>query len=433
MLGWYKQISALLLATALSPPVWSRCDFEQAITHFNQSDYIAAQPLFLSCLEENSEAAQSSFYLGLIARQAKQLTLARQYLQKAADWQPESLNYSLELAVTYEWSSDLLSAIRIYETVLSQDSENFPARLGLARLLHWRGYLRQSRAAYAELKQQYPDHPAVLNGLAHALLADGDLNAARDLFNTVLGQNPESQTALDGLEMLSKVKKHSIQIDTGYSDLADGNSNKEYQLSYAWQANYAWRWGASISQRDSTVTQPNNIGIPENRAIQSIYSLSAGYRYSAQTMWQFGYDTQNLNDGDWLHRIRLGYNGFNGSHSWDISATPSLLNGDFVNSLQSVGYGYQWVNSSINARLFYAFDKEFSDSQSFSINWQQNFKSGAWYSAGGSVGRFERRQSYNLFVTGSYPLTQQLSVRASVIADLTNNQLRISSGLSYAF
>jgi len=411
------------------------CEFESAITAFNQNKSVQAKELFEACIAANNEMAASSFYLGILARNAKDLPKARTLLTRAAKLNPASIGYRLELAVTHEWMSNLETAQQIYKTVLSEDAQNLPARIGSARMDHWRGNVARSIKSYQALNQEYPDHTGIRSGLAMALLADGKLDQSRLLLEKNLAANPNDAGAKQGLAMIDKTRKQTVDFYASTVRAADGQTSRRIQLLVAAQINYRWRLLAELSsgRKNSTVVNGNaNAG---GKATKSEASLTTVYRFSTKTTGTFGLKYQWLeNDKTQLQLQVAGAHNLTPDQTISYGLIPTLTGSRLTSTLGYAGYSYttssRWV---VSGTVYRGWDRDAANSVAGSITVGKEYSSRSSIRIGLSASRTGATSASTVFGQIQYPLSKNMAANLRFNESLSGKEREISLGLRIEF
>ena len=188
------------------------CNVNEAIIAYQSQQAELAETKFRQCLPLPDYQSQSQFYLGLIFRDSKQLTISESWLRQAVTAEPDNLDYKLNLIVTLEWLGRLNDALALYETILVAHPDHIIARIGKARLLHWQGQSQDSIAIYRAILEDHPDELGAATGLGFALLGDLQLDESERVFNQVLAAQPDTPSALEGLRMLNDTFIHKLEF-----------------------------------------------------------------------------------------------------------------------------------------------------------------------------------------------------------------------------
>lgn len=196
-------------SAALANPV-ILCDVSQGLDLINRDNFSITQvEMILSSCDKVSPNNPSVLLLhGLLARKNKQNEVAIQWLEKARAISPDDQTITLELAVTYELTSQLAKAQQLYQLVLSTTSQNRAALLGLARIYRLKGDFIQANEIYQTLLIKNSQDVDALNGLGWIKVAQNDLTAATTFFNDTLAIQPQNAEASDAL---NKIKQTQLQ------------------------------------------------------------------------------------------------------------------------------------------------------------------------------------------------------------------------------
>ena len=411
------------------------CDFDSGQQFFLQGDPAAANTALAQCVADGEREAESSFYLGIIARDADRLSDAASLLGRAVQLAPDDVTYKLELAVTHEWLGHLDDASDVYESILSVQPANLPARLGLARMLHWQGHLRNSIKTYRALLEAHPDSAAVKTGLAFALLADHKLDAARTLFADSLRSNPQDASARNGLNMLKKLRKHRVSIDQGAFEGGNGKVTRHFRAAVVSTPNYALRWGAEYF-RSNEITRPLDVhGVPVYRSVKAARSLFADYRLNADNAVTLSWTGEKLGANATQNRLMIeARRQFSQKHRFFAGARTTRAGSKNINLVAHAGYtftsGARW---SLTGRFSHSSDREFADARAVSVFLDSAYRTRDQLRLGASVNASGGRSSVSLSFSSVNYLTRNLSFSSNLVSDLADRKGQLTFGVNYEF
>lgn len=141
---------------------------------------------------------------GLLARRSGDYSEAITWLERAREKADDSYTIpALELALTYEWAHQLPVAKGVYQTVLRQQGDSVPARLGLARIALGQNRLPQAIALYTRVLEQDADNLDALNGMGRVMMANKQYPEAKTYFERALRVQNDNRDARLGLSQLA--------------------------------------------------------------------------------------------------------------------------------------------------------------------------------------------------------------------------------------
>lgn len=178
---------------------------------------------------------------------------------KAGDFQAALRSYRLahDIKPSVEAEHGMLGALielqrwpeadQTARAVLERDPDNYLAILRLGYVAYRQGDYDRSIASYDRALSLAPEDPDALAGKGYALLAKGERDRARVLFQDVLGKNPDHALAKGGVEAARDFKFGLSQYYTQifYSPQAIRTQGREFSLT------------PSINYRDRLIFTPN--------------------------------------------------------------------------------------------------------------------------------------------------------------------------------
>lgn len=320
---------------------------------------------------------------GVAARQSKQLPLAIQQLSQAVLFAPSDQRAALELAVAYEWSSNLPKAEETYRNYLQIDPNNFGAILGLARVLRWRWQFNASLSLYDKLIiTSEVDAPMKLEAQLGAVqidLLEARPQAAIRRLTKILEQYPQNATALDLLEKanasaplklsLSIGQRINSSINAAFFSmdwLLQQNAKQKLRLGFAHNASSQQVLATDPVQLD----KQNTVYVEQSSFSPQSEAWRWRFEYAVKTNQKNGYQLVT----DWsdqvrpLWRINAGMN-IKGPHdqtrrtfstgithdvakNWDSGMTVFLSSGGLAPSEKTLLARLGWSKDRMQAQLF---------------------------------------------------------------------------------
>ncbi len=217
------------LHKALGDLYVSREDFKKAA-----EQYIEALSLYRGFPE--NERLQMAVYISWGDR----LDEAIAELKSIVSGSPGNLRARTHLARTLSWAGRLDEALGEISVVLARVPGDRDALLVKANALSWKGNYAEAVPLYNEILAGGEDYDA-RSGLAHALLARGDLSAARENMELLRPAYRYQEKDLGKLrEELNAATRSSADIRTSYYEDADHNRVNRYEVASgfwvgAWQ------------------------------------------------------------------------------------------------------------------------------------------------------------------------------------------------------
>jgi len=192
-----------------SIPPLLECDPNQGLTWVNQkpAPIQAIQQILFRCDQEHNRGVQVLLLHGLLER-------AQQHYPQAIAWLKQALQAAatdnpipaLELALTYEWSHESLTALSIYDSILQQNPTLRPALLGKARVLLGRTRVVDAQNIYQQLLRENAQDVEALNGMGRVELAQRQSARAKAYFQHALQIQPQNTDSLLGITQAQAVQ-----------------------------------------------------------------------------------------------------------------------------------------------------------------------------------------------------------------------------------
>ncbi|MBX2867600.1 MAG: hypothetical protein KTR18_02940 [Acidiferrobacterales bacterium] len=431
-----KILTAALAATCLSygEITAAQCNSHDAIESFINQQFEAANEKFIQCLNAEENIAESNFYLGLIARNAKELDKAEQFFKSATMADPRNEIYQLDLAVTLEWKGELRRALAIYKT-LSDNQSLTPAKLGKARMLHWMGQIEQSLEIYREMLKNEPENKAIKTGLGFALISNYELNEAREHFEQILRKESSNVSAMDGLTMLDNVKARKLDLSYGSVQSAGKETLGSLRISYTSAESYRFRWGFEHFIYEQPVITPNLNSIPDNQSIKNSFGLSGSYRINAKSSLYYSGARQSLTGDSTRLKLQLELTLKDTIDNTILAGViPSYSSGSVENTL---GYaGYVFNNSTSYApmvQLFYNENEKDGTSTALSISLTKSYGKKNYFQLGGSTSRTETSSASSVFANVHHFVSGNTAISAKYLNNFFTNETTFTLGISHEF
>ncbi len=410
------------------------CRFEEAMLLFKNADFDEASALFHSCELGREYIKEASFFHGISLRNSGQVAQAIEQLKKARKTDPTNLNVINELAITFEQSKKYLDAQNLYEEVLALEPNNFAAKLGVARMQHWRGRIENSIESYEGLLHEKPDDLAVMLGLGYVLISNYELDEAKKLFNAVLRNNNNESAALQGLSMLKNITKNQFKIKHQF-DAGKNTQVKSTSIFYRHQYNYRTSWGVEYLENNLGQNPLSENGIIENRKIKKEFSLFTARQFTPKLNGMIKLTKRSsFNHTDIIkNQYELGYR-INESLSGHFGQTYEWSDGDLINLLSFTGLEYVNLNNyTVSGQFFYSGDEEFGDSQALSLKLKKYFSETSWFQLGVSERFAQSQNATTVFGKYSWFLNDNLNLFVDGVTNLNEDESTLGFGLNYNF
>lgn len=163
---------------------------------------------------------------GLLARYFKNYPVAITWLKRAVQSaKPGDYGPAFELAVTYEWATELNNALWIYQEILFSKPDDRVALLGKARVLRALYKIAQAKLIYEQLLKKSPEDTEALNGYGETLLVNYQFKQARAVFNEALRLSPKNKQTAADIQLLNKATSHILAVTWGHYVVPPNNAD----------------------------------------------------------------------------------------------------------------------------------------------------------------------------------------------------------------
>lgn len=171
---------------------------------------------------------------GLLARSQKNYAEAiRWFLQAKNSALGNNPIPSQELALTYEWSSQLKKAKAEYQELLAKNPKSRPALLGMARVEATEYHIHLANLIYTQLLTANPKDIDALNAMGRLQMTNKNFKQARLYFNKALQLKPGNSDSLVGLEQLNDSTRYMASFNQGQYRVLNKQSNSSVLYGYA--------------------------------------------------------------------------------------------------------------------------------------------------------------------------------------------------------
>jgi tetratricopeptide (TPR) repeat protein len=413
------------------------CQLDQSILNFQQQRTAQAAAGFEVCLqtlttEQVTDRAQAHFYLGVMAREAGDLSSSINHLTAASELRPGQLNYGLELAVSTERTGAHDEALQIYRELLRQQDLT-GARLGEARMLHWLGQVKEAIGLYQQLVADHPKEIGAQLGLGHAMLGNHQKQSAIRVFNGVLAQHPDHAGAIKGLLMANSQFNRRVNLIRGIEQ-TNGEQRHNNGIELFVQSNKRLQWGLAYQQTDGLVSAPQDSGLPEFRAASNNRSGFVTLHQQAGGSWTLGYARQDLEQGH-QQRIKLSHNRpLNDHNQWSATVERIKASEGGEAWLMQLGWS-RHINqrNTLLGQLYVSHDSEFGDGQALSVSAIHHWSNQAMLHAGISHSRSINDPTWTGFMKIEVPAKDQWRFGLAWVQNFTNNDRSLTGTLLFNF
>jgi len=153
-------------------------------------------------LKKAKDCQEKFIYLAFALRREGQFDEAIENLQKAVDYEAETLSITLEKAATYRYASNLDAAAKELKNCANFENVSAEYHYQLGRLEEIQGLYEQAMDNYRTALELSPNHQGALFHLAFRCDLSGDEEAATDYYQQILSTSPVYVSALLNLTVL---------------------------------------------------------------------------------------------------------------------------------------------------------------------------------------------------------------------------------------
>ena len=153
-------------------------------------------------LKKAKDCQEKFIYLAFALRREGRFDEAIENLQKAVDYEAETLSITLEKAATYRYASNLDAAAKELKNCANFENVSAEYHYQLGRLEEVQGLYEQAMDNYRTALELSPNHQRALFHLAFRCDLSGDEDAAIDYYQQILSTSPVYVSALLNLAVL---------------------------------------------------------------------------------------------------------------------------------------------------------------------------------------------------------------------------------------
>jgi tetratricopeptide (TPR) repeat protein len=186
-------------------------EFLAGVAAYNKGDYAAAASAFESAAAK-ADIPDVRVNLALAYLRLKRTDEAIGELEKARAMAPDSPHVLFQLGSAYVDANKLDEASAAYEKGLSlqpdlQNAEAYDATVTLGAVYFARGQSDRAVATFQKALAAKPDAPAPMLGLAKAYFSQGNVDAARPLFEQIVTQHADSPEANEAKTFIAELDR----------------------------------------------------------------------------------------------------------------------------------------------------------------------------------------------------------------------------------
>jgi len=153
-------------------------------------------------LKKAKDSKEKFIYLAFALRREGRFDETIENLQKAVDYEAESLSITLEKAATYRYASNPDAAAKELKNCANFENVSAEYHYQLGRLEEMQGLYEEAMDNYRTALELSPNHQRVLFHLAFRCDLSGDEEAAIDYYQQILSTSPVYVSALLNLTVL---------------------------------------------------------------------------------------------------------------------------------------------------------------------------------------------------------------------------------------
>ncbi len=207
------------IAAATSPAEPARPSIDDVYTQLAEGDKVTAYELLVTMAEAASDEPRVYLLKGTMERERRELSAAVDSfaagLAVSDSRTSDAAALAYELGVTKSWASDLDGAAAAFQQALRHDPAHYVARVGLARVLNWRGRLEGAERHASTAAANEPGRPDAHAILGHVDSARLSTDAARAHYEQALALAADHAEAAAGLARLDELTRHTVTLTGG--------------------------------------------------------------------------------------------------------------------------------------------------------------------------------------------------------------------------
>lgn len=176
----------------------------------------------LKGLVKRPEAPPGAFlYLGSMLREQGDVTGALGVFERGTVRFPTDVMLHAEVGITLSWLERFEASLASFNRALALDPTHSPSRLGRARVLSWMGELDQAKDGYESVLEDAPQDLEAKRGLGFVYRLELDYDRARAYYRQVLVREPKDEASLEALVLMDRATRWSLLGSAGYVAVPD--------------------------------------------------------------------------------------------------------------------------------------------------------------------------------------------------------------------
>jgi tetratricopeptide (TPR) repeat protein len=266
---------------------------------------------------------------------------ANEFIQALSLYDGFSEEERLRMAIYISWGNRHKEAINELKSIISQNPDNYPARIHLAKVLSWAGRLEESidevdfillnlpgnrdallikantlrwkgnvksaLTLYQKLLEEKEDFDVRL-GLTYALLSTGDIKNAKESYIILEPKYPYHERELEKLDgAIKRATRPRFDVKYNYYNDSDDNRYNKYWLTYNFLAG---KWRTNLNYR-YTDAKDNERNADSHELFVNTYSKL----------------TESLGAGGGLGIAKMGKKSNSNFLTWNLKADTEVLQG----------------------------------------------------------------------------------------------------------
>jgi thioredoxin-like negative regulator of GroEL len=220
---------------------------------------------------------------------------------------PENYPARIHLAKVLSWAGRFGESLDEVDSILLDSPGNLEALLIKANSLRWRGNVKSAIHLYRKLLEEKEDFDVRL-GLTYALLSTGNIKDAKESYAILEPKYPYHEIELEKLdEAVKRAARPHFDIKYNYYSDSDDNRYNKYWLTYNFLAD---KWRTSLNYR--------HMDAKDNESSRDSHELFVN-AYSQLT--------ESLGAGGGLGIVKMGKHGNSHFLTWNLKADTEVLLG----------------------------------------------------------------------------------------------------------
>jgi len=163
--------------------------------YLQQDSTLQARRCFEKCLKTNPDHPEANYYLGVIHEKINETDQALVLYRKALAGDPDHSSYLLAVAEILAAQNQQSEALALLQEHINQGQQDVSVYVAAGNILSSQKLTAPAIAMFGKARNLSPDNRDITASLAFALFDDGQIEAARDLFEQLQAHSDSGGSA----------------------------------------------------------------------------------------------------------------------------------------------------------------------------------------------------------------------------------------------